>query len=391
MADSKKFYLPTEVRFGRGSVECLGDLVDRNQKVFLVTDPGVEKAGLAGKAQAILEGAGASITVFDQVEPNPSAELVEKALKALKETGATMVVAVGGGSALDLSKVVAALATNPGTLEEYQWNGRQFEQESLPFVAVPTTSGTGSEVTRVAVIVDRNTKKGVGHDRLFPRVAVVDPGMTVGLPRGLTAATGMDALSHAVEAYVSLGASPFTDGWALTAAELIGRSLLRACVAGDDLDAREQMALASTLAGVAMDQGGLGVVHSMAGPLCSYYHLPHGLACAILLPYGMSFNLAAKPERMARLASALGCETNGLSALEAGREAVAAVYRLVRETGLALDLAKFGIKESDADLVAEETTKMFLIKNNPRRPSVAECRALFLAVLNGEEPLSCTF
>jgi alcohol dehydrogenase class IV len=182
-------------------------LVDRNQKVFLVTDPGVEKAGLAGKAQAILEGAGASITVFDQVEPNPSAELVEKALKALKETGATMVVAVGGGSALDLSKVVAALATNPGTLEEYQWNGRQFEQESLPFVAVPTTSGTGSEVTRVAVIVDRNTKKGVGHDRLFPRVAVVDPGMTVGLPRGLTAATGMDALSHAVEAYVSLGAS----------------------------------------------------------------------------------------------------------------------------------------------------------------------------------------
>ncbi len=391
MADSKKFYLPTEVRFGRGSVECLGTLVNPKQKVFLVTDPGVEKAGLTGRVQVILEEAGAAVTVFNQVEPNPSAVSVEQTLNALKETGAAMVVAVGGGSALDLSKVVSALATNPGKLEEYQWNGRKFEHEPLPFMAIPTTAGTGSEVTRVAVIVDRNTKKGVGSDRLFPRVAMVDPEMTAGLPRGLTAATGMDALSHAVEAYVSLGANLFTDSWALTAAKLIGRSLLRACVAGDDLDAREEMALASTLAGVAMDQAGLGIVHSMAGPICSYYHLPHGLACAILLPYGVSYNLTASPERMAMLASALGCETKGLTALEAGRDAVAAVYRLVRETGLSLDLSTFGIKESDADLVAEETTKMFLIKDNPRRPSVAECRAVFLAALHGEEPQYCTF
>ena len=383
-ANKKRFYLPTEVSFGKGSSEKLLDVVTRNDSIFLVTDPGVEKAGVTGPILELLARAGAEVTVFGRVEPNPSAKLVMEALTELKNASATMVIAVGGGSSLDLGKVTAALATNEGLLEDYQWNGRAFAEEALPFIAIPTTAGTGSEVTRVAVIVDRNVKKGINSDKLFPKLAIVDPELMTGLPPGLTASTGMDALSHAVEAYVGLNSSPFTDALALEAVRLIGRSLGKACACGTDVCAREDMAMASTLAGVAMDQAGLGIVHSMAGPFCGIFHLPHGEANAVLLKYGMSFNLKAAPGRFASLAAALGCDISGLSPEEAGAAAVEAVSGLVAETGLKVDLAAYGLKESDADIVAEQTEKMFLLRNNPRRPSREDCRQLYMDVLKGE-------
>lgn len=383
---AKRFFLPTQVRFGRGALQGLRDLAGPGDRVFLVTDPGIEKAGLVKPVQQLLTDGKAEVILFNRAEPNPTAGLALEAVAGLKKATATMVVAVGGGSSLDLGKVAAALATNEGSLEEYQWQGRPFAVAPLPFVAIPTTAGTGSEVTRVAVIVDRNVKKGIGSDHLFPRAALVDPELMAGLPARLTAATGLDALSHAVEAYVGLNASPLTDAWALEAVRLIGRSLWRACACGGDLDAREGMALASTLAGAAMDQAGLGIVHSMAGPLCSYFHLPHGEANAALLAYGMRYNLMAAPERFASLAEALGCNIAGLTSWEAGLKAVEAVDRLVRETGLEVDLTSYGVKPSDADLVAEETEKMFLLRNNPRKPSREECRGVFLAALERRNP-----
>jgi alcohol dehydrogenase len=285
---------------------------------------------------------------------------------------------------LDLGKVIAALAANAGELEEYQWSGRSFDNDPLPFIAIPTTAGTGSEVTRVAVIVDRNTKKGINSDKLYPVQTIVDPTLMVGLPPSLTASTGMDALSHAVEAFVGLNANMFTDAFALEAVRLISRSLVKACIDGSDLQAREDMALASTLAGIAMDQAGLGIVHSMAGPFCGIFHLPHGEANAVLLKYGMTFNLKAVPNKFASLAVALGCHRAGMGTQEAGEAAVEAVARIVSETGLKVNLQDYGLKAEDADMVADQTMKMFLLKNNPYQPSFEDCKHLYLEVLAGE-------
>lgn len=384
MSYSKRFYLPTKVVFGAGALKELSNIINANDHVFLVTDQGIEKAGISKPVEEIISNIGAKVSVFNRAEPNPTAELALEALAELKGALATMVIAIGGGSSLDLGKVIAALATNCGPLEDYQWNGREFENEALPFIAIPTTAGTGSEVTRVAVIADRNVKKGVNSDKLFPEVAIVDPELMKGLPASLTASTGMDALSHAVEAYVGLNSNPFTDALAIEAVRLISKSLCRACDDGLDIKARGDMALASTLAGIAMDQGGLGIVHSMAGPLCGIFHLPHGEANAVLLKYGMRFNLKAVPEKFSSLALALGCDINGLSFEEAGLAAVEMVSRLVDQTGLKVDLKAYGLKETDADVVAEQTEKMFLIKNNPFRPSREECKELYLEVLKGE-------
>lgn len=383
-ANSRRFYLPTKVNFGRGSISELVKSIDPAEGLFLVTDPGVEKAGVLNTVMGSLEAAGARITVFKRVEPNPSAELVQEALSEIKQFGADKVIALGGGSSMDLGKVIAALATNAGGLEDYQWKGRPFEYAPLPFIAVPTTAGTGSEVTRVAVIVDRNIKKGINSDSLYPLQAIVDPELMVGLPPALTASTGMDALSHAVEAFVGLNANTFTDAFALEAVKLIGRSLVKACTKGSDLQAREDMALASTLAGIAMDQAGLGIVHSMASPFCGVFHLPHGEANAVLLKYGMSFNLKAAPDRYASLAVALGGHRAGMGVLEAAEAAVEAVARMVSETGLKVNLHDYGLKAEDADMVADQTMKMFLLKNNPYMPSFEDCKQLYLKVLAGE-------
>lgn len=380
----KRFYLPTEVVFGKGSLDSLKRVVNKNDRVFLVTDPGIEKAGILKSILKHLESVGPEITVFNQAEPNPTAELVNKVMEDLRNASATMVIAVGGGSSMDIGKIIAALATNDGTLCDYQWNGLNFAHEALPFIAIPTTAGTGSEVTRCAVIVDRNTKKGIDSDKLFPKLSIVDPELMLGLPSRLTASTGMDALAHAVEAYVGQNASPFTDALALEAVRLINKSLQRACSCGTDIEAREDMALASTLAGVAMDQGGLGIVHSIASPICCTYHLSHGDASAILLKYGMQFNLKAVPNRFAKLAEAFGCDIKGLRLEEAGALAVQAVSDLLDKTGLKVDLAAYGLKETDADTVAEQTLKMFLLKNNPFCPSQEEIKQLYLDILKGE-------
>lgn len=382
---ANKFFLPTDIRFGPGAVANLENIVKPEDRVFFVTDQGLEAAGLAQRVRAILEKVGAACTTFNQVPPNPSAELAAEALVALRACAPTMVVALGGGSPADLGKIVAALATNPLPLEDYQWNGKPFENPSLPFVCIPTTAGTGSEVTRVAVIVSRNAKKGINADILYPKYAIVDPELMCGLPLYLTATTGMDALTHAIEAYTGLAANPFTDAWAAEAIRLIGKALWPACANGGNVQARTDMALASTLAGVAMDQAGLGMVHAMSGPLCGFFHLAHGEANAILLEHVMAYNLMAQPGKFADIARFLGCVTDGLAMYEQAQLAVNAVRRLFAQTGARPGLARFGIKMSDADLVAEETSKMFLLKNNPRVPTVQDCKDVFLRALAADD------
>lgn len=376
-----QFYLPVRVRFGAGALHTLSDLVSSSDRVFVVTDKGIEAAGIAGAVTGILSEKGCAYSVYSDVAPNPTSELAASATKALKDFSATKVVAVGGGSPLDLGKIISALATNARPLSDYQWNGFDFETPALPYIAIPTTAGTGAEVTRCAVIGDKGVKKGINSDRLFAQCAIIDPELMTGLPPFLTATTGMDALTHAIEAFTGIKAQPVTDAWAEKAIEMIGRSLVTACTNGKDLQAREDMAIASMLAGVAMDQAGLGMVHAMSGPLCTHYHLAHGEANTLLLAPVMRYNAQSCARRYRRVAELLGCDCAGLSDEEAANMAVRAVEDLFKKTGVSVNLAKYGVAAEASDTIAQGAFKMYMIANNPRKPSVEDCKAVFLDML----------
>jgi len=372
------FHFPTRVRFGAGVLNQLpNELSDlRAARAFLLSDAGLVKVGLVERVEGLVRRGGAEVRSFTEIETNPTAMTVARALEAARAFRPDVVIAVGGGSPTDVGKVVAFLLTNPGSLAEYQWEDRRISVVPVPLIAVATTSGTGSEVTRTAVILDRNTKKGIVSDHLFPRTALVDPELTVSLPPKLTAATGLDVLSHALEAYVGRGIHPLTETWALRAVELTMAALPRAYADGSDLGARSDMALASSLAGVAMDQSGLGIVHSLASPLSGLFGVHHGLANAVLLAAGMRFNLPAVPERHPRLARAMGVDIEGLGPDEASEAIARRIDGLVAGLGIDTNLAQFGIRETDLGPMGREAAAMFLIRNNPRPAGAEECAAV---------------
>lgn len=379
MQNNFAFYFPTRVRFGAGVLAQLPDELRALGvgRVFLLTDAGLVKVGLVERIEGLIRGAGLAVQSYSDIETNPTAATVQRALEAARTFRPEAIVAVGGGSPIDVGKVVAFLLTNPGSLAEYQWEGRRIALTPVPLIAVSTTSGTGSEVTRTAVILDRDTKKGIVSDHLFPRTALVDPELTKSMPPKLTAATGVDALSHALEAYVGKGIHPLTESWALRAVELIMAALPLAYADGNDLAARADMALGSSLAGVAMDQSGLGIIHSMASPLTALYNVHHGLANAVLLAAGMRFNFPAVPERHARLARALGVDIAGLGPDEAGEAMVKRLDTFVAGLGIDCNLALLGVREADLEVMGRETTNIFLLRNNPRTANAEECTALF--------------
>jgi len=378
---SKRFYLPTQLIHGAGSRKEIKRFIKPEDKVLIVTDKGLVKAGVVEKVINELDEIGVEYVVYDEVKANPHVDAVQAALDLAKKDAVKAVVAVGGGSPMDVAKAVAMLITNGGTYEDYQWNGKMPTQPSATLVQIPTTAGTGSEVTRCAVIIDRNTKKGVNLDEFFATAALIDAELMVSLPPAITSTTGMDALTHAIEAYVGLGSNPVTDAWALEAIELLAEYLPKAFANGANIEAREKVALASSLAGAAMDQAGLGFVHAMSGPLSSYYDVPHGLSNAVLLPYGMQFNLIAVPEKMARIAAALGVDTYGMSVKEAAQAAVDAVQELCWDLEIPEDLCEYFKKEEDIELFAKEALNMFLMRNNPRKPSLKDCAEVFRSVL----------
>lgn len=375
-----KYHMPVDVHFGAGCLKELGGFLAPSDRVLLVTDPGLEAAGLVDRVRDAAAPSGADLRLYDKVAPNPTADMVEEAMVEIRAYQPTKVVALGGGSSMDMGKVIAALCTNEGPLVDYQWNGKPFANAPLPLIAIPTTAGTGSEVTMCAVIVDRNCKKGINGLAMFPAVALVDAELMASLPLYLTATTGMDALSHAIEAYVGLGANPITDAYAREAIRLIGGALWGACANGADLKARQEMAMGSVLAGVAMDQGGLGLVHTLSSPLCTFFHMAHGEANAVLLKYCMQYNLIARPERFADIAGLLGVNTAGMSTWQAAQASVDAVDRLFAETGAKVPFTSFGMKESDAELVADNLPG-FMLCNNPRTLNKKQCEKLYLEIL----------
>ncbi len=329
--------LPNTVIFGVGAVETVAEKAKEfgKSKALVVTDKGVVGAGLLEKVLTPLEQAGVQAHIFDQIEPNPRDHTVLKAFEFAKKKKCELIIGLGGGSPIDAAKAVGALMTNPGPLQDYL-RGTALKNPPPPLIAIPTTSGTGSEVTQFSVVTDteRSFKAGIASPLLIPKVAIVDPSLMESMPPSLAAATGMDALTHAIEAFVSVNSQPFSDALALHAIRLIGAFLRPSVANGANQEARSQMAMASTLAGVAFSNAGVGLVHAMAHPLGGRFDVPHGVANAILLPSVMRFNLIARLEKFGQVAQALGEKVEKLSAVDAGKKAVEAISQLSADIGI---------------------------------------------------------
>ncbi len=295
---------------GWGALEQLIPEVEKYspKKILVVTDPMLAKIGLAERITSPLEEQGYSVTLYTDVVPEPPLETGEKLVSFTREGQFEMVIGVGGGSALDLAKLAAVLAVHEGSAADYLnlTGTKSVEKKGLPKILIPTTSGTGSEVTNISVLSLETTKDVVTHDYLLADVAIVDPELTVSVPAKVTAATGIDALTHAVEAYISVNASPTTDGLALQAIRLIGRSLRKAVEDGSDKQARIDMSNGSYLAGLAFFNAGVAGVHALAYPLGGQFHISHGESNAVLLPYVMGYIRKSCPKRMADILNALG-------------------------------------------------------------------------------------
>jgi 4-hydroxybutyrate dehydrogenase len=351
-----------------------------NGPAFVVTDEGVLRAGLVAPVLEALRAAGRVAEVFSAVPSNPGVEDVRAACAAAAPIAPAVIVAIGGGSPIDVAKALGLLlAHDSDDWESFQWGRRPVSQPSRPVIAVPTTAGTGAEVTHVAVIGDQaGFKKGLVHANLFTRSAIVDGGLMRGLPPALTAATGLDALTHAFEAYLGQRANPSMDLLALAAVRAIVRWLPVATHHGDTLEARREMAQAAAWAGMAMDQTGLGLCHALCGPLTSTYHLHHGLGNALLLPAVLAYDAAAVPAaRWPALRAAVGmAETAQPRDLARWTEAFVARLGLPTLSEMAVDRSTF-------DAMAEEATRMAMIGNNIRPATAADCRAVLEAALAG--------
>ena len=332
------FHLPTRIVFGSGSVDSLAEEVQRlkGQRILLVCDPGLVSAGLADRIASILDEADLHVEIFSDVSANPRDTECLEGVQLARSFGADMLVGLGGGSPMDAAKAIGVLLANGGKPQDWADGRQPIIEPPLPLICIPTTAGTGSEVTPVAVITDsvRKLKMGLLGQHLAPALAFLDPELTFGLPAAITAATGMDALTHAIEAYTCRLANPISDALALAAIQKIGVYLPLAYRHGSDGKAREQMLLGSLFAGVAFGQADVGAVHCLAESLGGVYDTPHGIANALFLPHVMAFNLEADESRHARIGHALDRNLVSASIEAAARGSVRAVCRLKETIGL---------------------------------------------------------
>jgi len=379
------FFAPPLSLFGPGVHERTAAQVKAvgGTRPFLCTDKGMVQAGISDHLTGILrKGLGTDVVVYDGVIPNPTDATAQEAVELFRREGCDVLVSLGGGSAHDCAKAVGILAAHGGTVDDYVGLDR-VPGPIPPLVAVNTTAGTGSDVTRIAVLTDpeKRAKRPIIDWKITPTAAVNDPVLMEGMPPALTAATGLDALTHAVEAYLSTSASPVSDALALEAVALIGRWLPKAYADGKNGAAREKMAYAQHLAGLAFNSAGLGYAHAMAHPLGGRYDLPHGVCNAVLLPHVLDFVLLAAWERLARLARVLGEAVEGLTERRAAERAVEAVRRLVRELGVPERLSSLGVRDQDVPELAREAQKDPSRWTSPRRASEAEVEALYRRAL----------
>lgn len=374
-----QFQTPTKIISGIGSTaEIIKELNDLHaKKVLLITDPGLVQAGVAQQVVEMLKQAAVEVEIFDAVEPDPSIQVATKAAEMAKNVKANVLIALGGGSAIDTAKSAALLVTNGGYLKDYAGVNKVIKP-ILPLIAVPTTAGTGSEVTIFAVMSDpeKQEKFTISSALIAPAVAVLDPLLTLKLPPSVTAFTGMDALTHAIEAFTSSIAQPATDALALSAIKLILKHLPVAVGRGDNIMARDGMLQASLLAGIAFNNAFLGLAHAIASPLGGHFHVPHGLANAVMLPYVMEYNLPTAVRRYAEIGRALGLQAVGDTPRAVAEKTVAAITQLARDINIPEKLSNIGAKEELLPLVARDALKSIQLKFNVRNASEKEILAL---------------
>ena len=364
------FGMPTRIVFGQGASARMGVLCREfgAAKVMVITDKIIGASEGFQLIKSGLDQDGIDYEVFDDVIPEPPAEHVDKAAEKIKTSGCGMVIAVGGGSAIDTAKAVCALCTNEGSIRDYLFGGsRTLVNRPLPLVAVPTTAGSGSEVTASCVISDeeKEIKLSLTHPWIVPIVAVVDPVMHKDMPTVVTASTGMDALTHAVESYVSLRANPVSDAFALAAIEMIGKNIRRATCVPGDMEARSNMALASVMAAAAFVNGGLGAVHGMSQAMGAVAHVSHGIGNALLLPYVCQRNLPGAVERFANVARLLGQPVEGKSQREAAQMAVDAMFQLLEDLRLPSKLHEVKVTREMFPTIIQGTMDYRLLSDNP--------------------------
>lgn len=369
---------------GIGATNELGGIVKKfsSSRVLIVTDKGVVAANLLNKIEANLKDQDIKYSIFDKVEHDPSIESIKECLDFSDQQSCDLIIAVGGGSPIDVAKTVAMLKGCGGNINDY-FGLDKVPRRGLPTIAIPTTAGTGSEVTPVAVISvkQENKKIGIQSPFIIPDVAIVDPLMTLTCPSKVTAATGMDAFTHAIEAYLSINNSSITDMFALEAIRLISSNIRSAVAKGENIKARTLMCQGSLYAGIAFANAGTAAVHAIAMTIGGVYNIPHGVANAMLLPYVMKYNALSNLEKMVNIADAMKENVKSLSPREAAMKAIEAVKQLSIDVGVMHALREFGAKKEEIPELAQEAIKVTrLLRNNPRDTTVKDLEEIISEV-----------
>jgi alcohol dehydrogenase class IV len=372
-----------EIHIGENALAVLPSFLQRvdSQKVMVVTDAGIVNAGIYEQLNNVLKQSSRQVILFDKVEPDPSIELVSRVVEIARKENIDTVIGIGGGSSIDIAKVTAAMVKNDGPVEKYLGIDL-LEKDSLDIVAIPTTAGTGSEVTPIAILSDtkEKVKKGLVSNRIIPSLAILDPRLTVSLPQKVTAATGMDALVHAIEAFLSKNANQYSNHFALKAIEIITNNIKAAYDQGDDIQARENMLYGSLLAGIAFANAGVAAVHAFAYPLGGMFHIPHGVANSVMLTTVLQFNLPGCGQKTEQLAAVLLGEKDISS-----QKVVDYIEQLCKSLKIPMSLAELDIPKEAIPQMAESVMKITrLLSNNPREITIQNAMDIYSAAYEGK-------
>ncbi len=384
MEKSYSFFMPPVNLMGPGTFKQAGERMKslNCEKALIVTDKGIKDLGFDVELKELIESEGLKAVIFDETAPNPTDKNVAAGEKVFKDEKCDIVISLGGGSSHDCGKGVRIVASNGGKISDYEGLD-QSDNADVPMIAINTTAGTASEMTRFCIITDtdRNIKMAIVDWRTTPDVSINDPYLMMKKPPQLTAATGMDALTHAVEAYVSPDHTPVTDAVALQAIQLISENLRTAVANGGDFAARDNMSYAQFLAGMAFNNAGLGYVHAMAHQLGGFYDLPHGVCNAILLPHVEKFNLISNLKRFTEIAKAMGENVEGLSDRDAAEVALEAIKALSEDIGIPSGLTELGVKEKDIEVMTDNAMADVCSLFNPRSATKEDVIAIYKSAL----------
>ncbi|WP_392455179.1 iron-containing alcohol dehydrogenase [Chryseomicrobium aureum] len=379
-----RYETPTKIEFGIGAIENLPKFLNElgGTNVLIVGDPGVLQAGIVDQVINPIKNSNFPFTVFTDVGTEASIESVDLGIKMAKENSCDLVIGVGGGSALDTAKAIGLMITNPGNIRDYIGMDK-VNSSGAPVIAVPTTAGTGSEITRFAVLSDKQAKAklSIGSMYICPTLAVCDPNLTISLPPHITAATGMDALTHALESYVNKATQPISEALSIQSMKLISRSLVIAVKQGENIDARADMLMASTIAAMAFNSTRLGLAHALAIPLGAHFKIPHGVVNAMLLPSVMKFNLVGNIDKFIEVAKIFGENLDGLSKRDAAERSVKVIRRLNEDIGIHYKLSDYGVEEKHLEMIAQEAMESGNVPINPVKPTIEDLKNLCREVL----------